>query len=96
MTTPGVDTLLIELVKGPSKRLCAIWAIYWLGNTPETTIKNALFPRSRVISKDEAIPILIRTARNHPRMDIRKHPIRVLGQTGDERATAFFNELLSK
>jgi len=47
-------------------------------------------------SKDEAVPILIRTARNHPRMDVRKQAIRVLGQTGDERAAAFFSELLSK
>lgn len=40
--------------------------------------------------KDEAIPILIRTEGNHPRMDVRKQAIRVLGQTGDERAVAFF------
>jgi HEAT repeat protein len=46
--------------------------------------------------KDEAIPILIRTARNHPKMVVRKLAIQVLGQTGDERAVAFFRELLSK
>ena len=46
--------------------------------------------------KDEAIPILIRTARNHPSMEVRKTAIRVLGQTGDERAIALFSELLSK
>jgi HEAT repeat protein len=47
-------------------------------------------------SKDEAIPILIRIARNHPKMPLRKAAIHVLGQTGDERAVAFFRELLSK
>jgi HEAT repeat protein len=47
-------------------------------------------------SKDEAVPILIRTARNHPKMAVRKLAIQVLGQTGDERAVAFFRELLSK
>ena len=47
-------------------------------------------------SKDEAIPILIRVARNHPKMPIRKAAIQVLGRTGDERAVAFFRELLSK
>jgi HEAT repeat protein len=47
-------------------------------------------------SKDEAIPILIRTARNHPKMPVRKLAIQVLGKTGDERAVAFFRELLSK
>lgn len=45
--------------------------------------------------RDEAIPILIRTARNHPRMPIRKLAIQMLGQTGDERAVVFFRELLS-
>ncbi|HEU4835017.1 MAG TPA: HEAT repeat domain-containing protein, partial [Pyrinomonadaceae bacterium] len=47
-------------------------------------------------AKDEAIPILIRTARNHPKMAVRKLAIQALGQTGDERAVAFFRELLSK
>ncbi len=46
--------------------------------------------------KDEAIPILIRTARNHPKMPVRKLAIQMLGKTGDERAVAFFRELLSK
>lgn len=46
--------------------------------------------------KDEAIPILIRTARNHPKMPVRKTAIQALGRTGDERAVAFFRELLSK
>ena len=40
--------------------------------------------------KEEAIPILIRTARNHARMEVRKQAIQVLGQTGDERAVAFW------
>lgn len=47
-------------------------------------------------TKDEAIPILIRIARNHPKMPVRKVAIQMLGQTGDERAVAFFRELLSK
>ena len=47
-------------------------------------------------AKDEAIPILIRTARSHPKMAVRKVAIQMLGQTGDERAVAFFRELLSK
>ena len=47
-------------------------------------------------TKDESVPILIRVARNHPRMPVRKVAIQVLGQTHDERAIAFFSELLSK
>ena len=44
----------------------------------------------------EQFRILIRTARNHPKMAVRKVAIQVLEQTGDERAVAFFRELLSK
>ena len=47
-------------------------------------------------SKDEAVPILIRTGRSHPKMAVRKVAVQMLGQTGDERAVAFFRELLSK
>lgn len=57
--------------------------------------KQAVIAISRR-SKDEAIPILIRTARSHPKMPVRKVAIQMLGQTGDERAVAFFRELLSK
>ena len=46
--------------------------------------------------KDEAVPILVRVARSHPKMPVRKQAIQVLGQTGDERAVALFRELLSK
>ena len=47
-------------------------------------------------TKDESVPILIRVARDHPKMPVRKVAIQVLGQTHDERAIAFFSELLSK
>lgn len=46
--------------------------------------------------KFTSVEILIRTARNHPKMPVRKTAIQMLGQTGDERAVAFFRELLSK
>ena len=46
--------------------------------------------------KDEAVPILIRVARSHPKMGVRKQAIQVLGKTGDERAAALFRELLSQ
>jgi HEAT repeat protein len=47
-------------------------------------------------SNDEAIPILIRAARNHPKMPVRKLAIQMLGKTGDERAVTFFRELLNQ
>ena len=67
-----------------------------LDSSPETEIqKQAVIAIGRR-QKDEAIPILIRTARNHPKMQVRKVAIQVLAQTGDERAVAFFRELLGK
>jgi len=67
-----------------------------LDSSPETEIqKQAVIAIGRR-PKDEAIPILIRTARNHGKMQVRKVAIQVLAQTGDERAVAFFRELLGK
>lgn len=67
-----------------------------LDSDPETEIqKQAVIAISRR-PKDEAIPILIRAARSHPKMQVRKVAIQMLGQTGDERAVAFFRELLGK
>src|SRR5712692_424844 len=67
-----------------------------LDSDPETEVqKQAVIAISRR-PKDEAIPILIRTARSHPKMQVRKVAIQMLGQTGDERAVAFFRELLGK
>ncbi|HKY44282.1 MAG TPA: HEAT repeat domain-containing protein [Pyrinomonadaceae bacterium] len=174
-----VDAMLIEMIRRPIAEPARSRAIYWLGNTPETQTKNALFTelvrntqessevRNQAMSalamsrsaatlplfqnlfetmttrelkrraltgiarndnaaaaatylirvaeadkeieiqkqavvaigklpKDEAVPILIRTARTHPKMAVRKVAIQMLGQIGDERAIAFFRELLSK
>ncbi len=67
-----------------------------LDSDPETEIqKQAIVAISRR-PRDEAIPILIRTARSHPKVQVRKVAIQMLGQTGDERAVAFFRELLGK
>jgi HEAT repeat protein len=67
-----------------------------IDSDPETEIqKQAVIAIARR-PKDESIPILIRTARSHPKMQVRKVAIQMLGQTGDERAVAFFRELLSK
>jgi HEAT repeat protein len=46
--------------------------------------------------RDEAIPLLLRVARTHPSLPVRKQAIFWLGQSGDERAVAFFKELFAK
>ena len=67
-----------------------------LDSDPETEIQRQAVIAIARRPKDEAIPILIRTARSHPKMQVRRTAIQMLGQTGDERAVAFFRELLGK
>lgn len=45
---------------------------------------------------DEAVPLLMKIARTHQKGEVRKQAIFWLGQTGDARALAFFEELLGK
>jgi HEAT repeat protein len=67
-----------------------------LDASPETELQKAAVTAIGRRPKDEAVPILIRTARNHPNVSVRKLAITMLGHTGDERAIAFFKELLEK
>ena len=45
---------------------------------------------------DEAVPLLIKIARTHPKPEIRKQAMFWLGRTGDPRALAFFEEILGR
>lgn len=67
-----------------------------LDSSPEFDLQRQAVVAIGRRPKDEAVPILIRTARSHPRIEIRKLAIQALGHTGDERAVAFFRELLGK
>jgi HEAT repeat protein len=72
-----------------------------LGNVVEKTDddtevqKQAVFAISQR-AKDEAIPLLIKIARTHPKPAVRKQAMFWLGQTGDDRALEFFKEILAK
>ncbi len=57
--------------------------------------KQALFAISQR-QKDEAIPLLLRVAKTHPSLPVRKQAIFWLGQSGDDRAVGFFKELFAK
>jgi HEAT repeat protein len=57
--------------------------------------KQAIFAISQR-QKDEAIPLLLRVAKTHPNLVVRKQAIFWLGQSGDERAVAYFKELFAK
>ncbi|HWT01554.1 MAG TPA: HEAT repeat domain-containing protein [Pyrinomonadaceae bacterium] len=57
--------------------------------------KHAVFVISRRPA-DEAVPLLIKIARTHAKPEVRKQAIFWLGRTGDDRALAFFEEILGK
>ncbi|HEX4949284.1 MAG TPA: HEAT repeat domain-containing protein [Blastocatellia bacterium] len=57
--------------------------------------KQAIFAISQR-QKNEAVPLLIRVAQTHPSLAVRKQAIFWLGQSGDERAVAYFKELFAK
>ena len=86
-------------------------AVFWLGQAAGAEITRALggliddtsereiqqqavFALSQHKS-DDAVPMLIRVAREHRDPDIRKSAMFWLGQTGDPRAVAFFEEILT-
>ena len=57
--------------------------------------KQAIFAISQR-QKNEAVPLLIRVAQSHPSLAVRKQAIFWLGQSGDDRAVAYFKELFAK
>ena len=65
-------------------------------NDEETEVqKQAVFAISQR-ARDEAVPLLIRIAKTHAKGAVRKQAMFWLGQTGDERAVAFFKEVLAQ
>ncbi|HTF37467.1 MAG TPA: HEAT repeat domain-containing protein [Blastocatellia bacterium] len=72
-----------------------------LGNVVEKSDDDTEVQKQAVFAisqrpKDEAIPLLIKIARTHPKPAVRKQAMFWLGQTGDERALEFFKEILAK
>lgn len=72
-----------------------------LGNVVEKSDDDTEVQKQAVFAisqrpKDEAVPLLIKIARTHPKPAVRKQAMFWLGQTGDERALEFFKEILTK
>jgi hypothetical protein len=105
----GVDTLL-EIAKRDSSPKVRGQALFWLGqkagaravaaldaaasDDPDSDVrKKAVFAISQ-LPKDEGVPKLIALARTHRDREVRKQAMFWLGQSGDERALAFFAEVL--
>lgn len=57
--------------------------------------ESAVFALSQ-LPRDEGVPALIRIARTHPSPGVRKKALFWLGQSGDSRALALFEEILTK
>ena len=65
-------------------------------NDPETEVKKkAVFALSQM-PKDEGVPKLIEVAQSNRNPEVRKQAMFWLGQSGDPRALAFFEKILSK
>ena len=66
-------------------------------NENETDLKTkAVFAISQHQDKEKAIDMLMNIAKNNSNPKVRKKAIFWLGQTGDERAVAFFKDILTR
>jgi hypothetical protein len=104
--------ILIQTAKNDRNQEIRKNAIFWLGQKAseecakalkdmvegdeDLELKNhAVFAISR-LSKDQSVPMLIDIAKTNKSSEVRKKAIFWLGQTGDERALKFFEEILLK
>ena len=106
----GIDTLITlarndasaerartgAVLAGPEGRRSAPWA---RSVAPSTTTRIATCGRRRCspsasCRKIESVPKLIELARTHRDPEVRKQAMFWLGQSGDERAVQFFEEVL--
>jgi HEAT repeats len=111
-TAPAALTALIRFAKESESTRLRGQALFWLAqrageqaastittaiaDDPDTDVKKrAVFALSQ-LPKDEGIPKLIEVARTNRNPAVRKQAYFWLGQTNDPRATAFFEEILSR
>jgi HEAT repeat protein len=107
----GVEAL-INVAKTNTDAAARSEAIFWLGqkaskqaasaitdridNDPNTDVKKrAVFALSQ-LPKDEGVPLLINVAKTNQNPEVRKQAMFWLGQSRDERAIAFFEEVLTR
>jgi hypothetical protein len=107
----GTQTL-IEVAKGDPSPHVRSQAIFWLAqkagkeavatiadaiqNDPNTEVKKkAVFALSQ-LPKDDGVPKLIEVARTQKNPEVRKQAFFWLGQSGDPRALAYIEQVLTK
>jgi HEAT repeat protein len=109
---PGaVDTIIDVARRDPDPHVRG-QALFWLAQTasrraagtiraavdddPEVGVKKkAVFALSQ-LPKDEGVPLLIGVAKSHQSAEVRKQAMFWLGQSGDPRALAFFEDVLKR
>jgi hypothetical protein len=107
----AVDTM-IAVARGDADAHVRGQALFWLSqkagrkaaaaitraveDDPETAVKKkAVFALSQ-LPKDEGVPLLIDLARKHANPVVRRQAMFWLGQSKDQRALAFFAEILGR
>ena len=107
---PEAIDAIVEVARADKDAHVRGQALFWLGQAagkkalgeltraaeedPETEVKKkAVFAISQ-LPAEEGVPILIRLARENRNPVVRKQAMFWLGQSGDERALAFFEEVL--
>jgi hypothetical protein len=63
---------------------------------PEIDVKKTALSALSRLPNDEGVPLLIQIARTNKSMELRRQAMIQLGQSNDERAVAFFEEVLRK
>jgi HEAT repeat protein len=87
-------------------------ALFWLGQKagkkavaaitgaiaedPETEVKKKAVVALSQLPKEEGVPMLIQVAKTNRNPEVRKQAMFWLGQSGDSRALAFFQDMLSQ
>jgi hypothetical protein len=109
---PGAIEAVLEVARKDADPHVRGQALFWLAQTasrqaraavraavdedPEVEVKKkAVFALSQ-LPKDEGVPLLIGVARTHRSPAVRKQAMFWLGQSGDPRALAFFEEVLKR
>jgi HEAT repeat protein len=109
---PSALATLVDTAKNDHSTKVRGQALFWLAqkagreavsaitnaidNDPNTEVKKkAVFALSQ-LPKDEGVPKLIDVARNNKNPEVRKQAIFWLGQSHDQRAVQFFEEILLK
>jgi len=109
---PAAMQTLIEMAKNDKASRVRSQALFWLAqkagrnaiasiddaiaNDPDTAVKKkAVFALSQ-LPKEDGVPKLIQVARTNTNPVVRKEAMFWLGQSKDQRAIAFFEEILAK